>query len=67
MHIMSILCLAADTVSSGYWFTVSKVLILNVAMLTINAQDDYFYPYLPTPLLGQDMTQGQFLSRVYQV
>ena len=21
-------------------------------------------PYLPTPLLGQDMTQGQFLSRV---
>ncbi len=22
-------------------------------------QDD---PYLPTPLLGQDMTQGQFLS-----
>ena len=24
-------------------------------------------PYLPTPPLGQDMTQGQFLSRVYQV
>ena len=22
------------------------------------------YPYLPTPLLGQDMTQGQFLSEV---
>ena len=22
------------------------------------------YPYLPTPPLGQDMTQGQFLSRV---
>ena len=26
----------------------------------------YIY-YLPTPPLGQDMTQGQFLSRVYQV
>ena len=25
------------------------------------------YPYLPTPPLGQDMTQGQFLSGVYQV
>ena len=24
----------------------------------------YRIPYLPTPLLGQDMTQGQFLSRV---
>ena len=23
--------------------------------------------YLPTPPLGQDMTQGQFLSRVEQV
>ena len=22
------------------------------------------YPYLPTPPLGQDMTQGQFLSGV---
>ena len=22
------------------------------------------YPYLPTPPLGQDMTQGQFLSEV---
>ena len=22
------------------------------------------YPYLPTPLLGQDMTQGHFLSGV---
>ena len=28
----------------------------------------YIYiSYLPTPLLGQDMTQGQFLSRVLQV
>ena len=25
------------------------------------------YTYLPTPPLGQDMTQGQFLSGVYQV
>ena len=25
------------------------------------------YPYLPTPPLGQDMTQGQFLSGVKQV
>ena len=24
----------------------------------------YLYLYLPTPLLGQDMTQGQFLSGV---
>ena len=24
----------------------------------------WWYSYLPTPLLGQDMTQGQFLSRV---
>ena len=24
-------------------------------------------PIYPTPLLGQDMTQGQFLSGVYQV
>ena len=24
----------------------------------------YFYPYLPTPPLGQDITQGQFLSGV---
>ena len=23
-----------------------------------------WHPYLPTPLLGQDMTQGQFLSEV---
>ena len=23
-----------------------------------------YFPYLPTPPLGQDMTQGQFLSRV---
>ena len=27
----------------------------------------YIYPYLPTPPLGQDMTQGQFLSGDYQV
>ena len=25
---------------------------------------DSDYPYLPTPLFGQDMTQGQFLSEV---
>ena len=24
----------------------------------------FLYPYLPTPPLGQDMTQGQFLSGV---
>ena len=24
---------------------------------------EYFTPYLPTPLLGQDMTQGQFFKR----
>ena len=24
----------------------------------------YEHPYLPTPPLGQDMTQGQFLNRV---
>ena len=24
----------------------------------------FYYPYLPTPSLGQDMTQGQFLSGV---
>ena len=26
--------------------------------------DEYALPYLPTPPLGQDMTQGQFLSGV---
>ena len=29
-----------------------------------NAIYIYIYIYLPTPLLGQDMTQGQFLSGV---
>ena len=32
---MSIFCTAADDVSSGSWFIVSKVLVLNVPMLTI--------------------------------
>ena len=34
MHMMSILCSTADDVSSGKWFTVFKVLTVNVAMLT---------------------------------
>ena len=29
--------------------------------------NDLLLSYLPTPPLGQDMTQGQFLSGVYQV
>ena len=29
--------------------------------------NDYIYPYLPNSPLGQDMTQGQFLSGVQQV
>ena len=32
---MIILCLVADTVNSGNWFIVFKVLTLNVAMLTV--------------------------------
>ena len=33
MHMLSILCSAADTVSSVNWFTVFKVLMLNATML----------------------------------
>ena len=29
-----------------------------------DALQDHHYPYIPTPPLGQDMTQGQFLSGV---
>ena len=35
MYMMFILCLAADAVPSGNWFTVFKVLTLNVAKLTM--------------------------------
>ena len=35
MHIISILCLAAGTVSLGSWFIVFKVLTLNATMFTM--------------------------------
>ena len=34
-----------------------------VSTISKNKQEG-IYPYLPTPLLGQEMTKGQFLSGV---
>ena len=36
----------------------------NPSMSQLDLFKNYSYSYLPTPLLGQDMTQGQFLSEV---
>ena len=35
--------------------------------IVCNLEDNRERSYLPTPPLGQDMTQGQFLSEVWQV
>ena len=37
-----------------------RYFIIETRQLSVN----YWYSYLPTPPLGQNMTQGQFLSRV---
>ena len=42
MYMMSILCLSADDVHSGNWFTVFKVLMLNIAMQTMLFHLSYF-------------------------
>ena len=40
--------------------------LVSTVLLTSDEQymKTFFYPYLPTPPLGQDITQGQFLSEV---
>ena len=42
------------------WWTDSQQLLLTLCLRNCN----YTYTYLTTPLLGQDMTQGRFLSGV---
>ena len=44
--------------------TQKKILIVNIWLII---KSPNLYSYLPTPPLGQDMTQGQFLSGVLQV
>ena len=53
------------------WTSIQHVWILDVLNYSSSHEDQQhetmsckFLSYLPTPLLGQDMTQGQFLSGV---
>ena len=48
--------------SDGWWEWIARVLEVCASIATW-----WWWYYLPTPPLGQDMTQGQFLSGVWQV
>ena len=48
------------TASSSIWTQITNFISYNDNHFTKHA----FYPYLPTPPLKQDMSQGQFLSGV---
>ena len=52
---------------SSYWKRCLLVTLDNGHQLFIENIWMLPFPYLPIPSLGQDMTQGQFLSGVYQV
>ena len=47
----------------GYLGGGEGILVMNIKIQLI-LQRIFTYPYLPTPPLGQDMIQGQFLSGV---
>ena len=50
-----------------YWYTFGNwdcLAYLSIYLSISACLQIFFYPYLPTPALGQDMTQGQFLSGV---
>ena len=63
-HSLSIL---ADFTSVVAWIVLIFSIIFyssNLFFWFMGTVEDYdFYPYLPTPPLGQDMTQGQFFKR----
>ena len=48
----------------AYIYKVSTKERNNYYITFIRGESIHIYPYLPTPLLRQDMTQGQFLSGV---
>ena len=49
----------------GYMISIYDLLKFDFAILFMQVfHVSFYWYYLPTPLLGQDMTQGQFLSGV---
>ena len=43
---------------------ISQIFRISVWALSVYTESDVGYSYLPTPQLGQDTTQGHFLSGV---
>ena len=53
-----------QSVSSKIWTRVAMSISYNDNHYTTDTSNVLVLPYLPAPPLGQDMTQGQFLSGV---